>query len=309
MIIFVLLGIIENAVNINGRYDMTKQKNLIPLLLLLYAVWGFNWVVMKIANDYYPAAFFVACRFTIGAAALLVVCIARGKLLPPKNYWPWIILTGVLGMALNMLLVQLATKYLGAGLPAVLDYTQSVFVCILAAVFLGEKLTIRKVVGIILSIAGLLILTNVEQTGNTWAIGLGIGAAVAWAVSNIFVKTKLQGCDMVQYTGWQMGCGALVMWIYAFASPGGQVVWAPMGIVCMIYTGLIASALAWFLWNYLLVKMEAGQASIAVMAVPAVGVLCGIIFLGEPMTMSIALGMVILFAGILIVLGLGEKKS
>lgn len=99
------------------------------------------------------------------------------------------------------------------------------------------------------------------------------------------------------------------MWVYAFASPGGQVVWAPMGIVCMIYTGLIASALAWFLWNYLLVKMEAGQASIAVMAVPAVGVLCGIIFLGEPMTMSIALGMVILFAGILIVLGLGEKKS
>ena len=51
------------------------------------------------------------------------------------------------------------------------------------------------------------------------------------------------------------------------------------------------------------------QGASAVMAVPAVGVLCGIIFLGEPMTMSIALGMVILFAGILIVLGLGEKKS
>jgi drug/metabolite transporter (DMT)-like permease len=54
--------------------------------------------------------------------------------------------------------------------------------------------------------------------------------------------------------------------------------------------------------------MEAGKASIAVMAVPAVGVLSGVIFLGEPMTWSIALGMLILFAGILIVLGLGEKK-
>jgi drug/metabolite transporter (DMT)-like permease len=86
------------------------------------------------------------------------------------------------------------------------------------------------------------------------------------------------------------------------------VIWTTTSVIALIYTGIIASALAWFLWNYLLVKMEAGQASIAVMAVPAVGVLCGIIFLGEPMTLSIALGMAILFAGILIVLGLGEKK-
>ena len=85
---------------------MKIQKSLIPLLQLLYAVWGFNWVVMKVANDYYPAPFFVASRFSIGAAALLLVCIARGSLLPPKKYWPWIGLTGALGLALNMLLIQ-----------------------------------------------------------------------------------------------------------------------------------------------------------------------------------------------------------
>jgi drug/metabolite transporter (DMT)-like permease len=100
------------------------------------------------------------------------------------------------------------------------------------------------------------------------------------------------------------------MWIYYLAIPSAQgpITWSRMGVVAMIYTGLIASALAWFLWNYILVNMEAGKASIAVMAVPAVGVLSGVIFLGEPMTWSIALGMLILFAGILIVLGLGEKK-
>ena len=251
----------------------------------------------------------MAYRFTIGALLLLVICLLRGKLLPPKEYRIWILLTGALGMALNMLLVQIATKYLGAGLPAVLDYTQSVFVCILAAIFLGEKFTLRKVIGIILSIIGLLILTNVEQTGNTWAIGIGLGAAVCWAISNLFVKSKLKGCDMVQYTGWQMACGAAMMWIYSLIVPQAPTVWAPMGIVAMIYSGLIASALAWLLWNYLLVKMEAGQASIAVMAVPAIGVLCGVIFLHEPMTWSILIGFIILFAGILIVLGLGSKKE
>lgn len=287
---------------------MLKDKRLLSLLFLLYAVWGFNWVVMKIANDYFSPAVFVAWRFSVGAILLLAICVFRGKLIPPKTYWPWIVLTGALGMALNMLLVQIATKYLGAGLPAVLDYTQSVFVCILAAIFLGEKFTARKVIGIVLSIAGLLILTNVEPTGNTWAIGIGVGAAVVWAISSLIVKARLGGCDMVQYTGWQMAFGALFMWIYSFIVPQTPTVWEPMAVITMVYSGIGASALAWFLWNYLLTKMEAGQASIVVMAVPAIGVLCGVIFLHEPMTWSILLGMVILFVGIFTVLGFGKKE-
>ena len=286
---------------------MGKDKKLIALLILLYLVWGFNWVVMKTANDYYSPPVFVALRFTVGAILLLAVCIARGKLIPPKEYWIWIVITGVVGMAMNMVLVQLATKYLGAGLPAVLDYTQSVFVCILAVFFLGEKFTLRKVIGIVLSIAGLLILTNVEQTGNTWAIGLGIGAAVAWAISSLLIKGKLVGCDTVSYTGWQMAFGAAAMWIYSLVVPQTPIVWAPMGIVAMVYSGIVASALAWLLYNHLLTKMEAGQASIAVMAVPAIGVICGVIFLHEPMTWSIFLGMVILFVGIITVLANGKK--
>lgn len=288
---------------------MKLERKLLILLILLYIVWGFNWVVMRIANNYYSPPVFVAYRFTVGAIMLLVVCAIRRKVIPPKEYWGWIVLTGTFGMALNMVLVQLATKYLGAGLPAVLDYTQSVFVCILAVFFLGEKFTIRKVIGIVLSIVGLLILTNVEQTGNTWAIGLGIGAAVAWAISSLLIKGKLGGCDTVQYTAWQMAFGAALMWVYSLVIPQEPTHWATEGIIAMVYSGLVASALAWLLYNYLLTKMEAGQASIAVMAVPAIGVLCGIIFLHEPMTWSIFIGMVILFAGIFTVLGNGNKAK
>ena len=298
---------------------MNKSKNVVPHLILLYIIWGFNWVVMRMANDYFPPTFFVACRFFIGAVALLLVCALRKSLIPPKQYWPWIAATGVLMMSLNNLMVQIATSYIGAGLTALLDYMQAIFVCVLAAFILGERFTFRKGLGIVLSVAGLIILMKVDTVDNVWGVVLALGAAVVWAVSNIIVKHKLQGCDMLQYTGWQMACGSAVMIMYLFiAAPdalhegmeavAGAGFASTFGLGTLLYNGLVASAFAFVLWNTILTNMEAGQASIAVMAVPAVGVLSGVIVLHEPMSWSIAFGMLLIFAGVLTVLGLGERK-
>ena len=84
---------------------------------------------------------------------------------------------------------------------------------------------------------------------------------------------------------------------------------AAAAIGVLLYNGLIASALAFVLWNYILTYMEAGQASIAVMGVPAVGVLSGVIVLHEPMSWSIACGMALIFIGILTVLGVGAGRK
>ena len=296
-----------------------KDKTII-FLILLWLIWGFNWVVMRVANDYFPPVFFVACRFSVGAAAMLVICAVRGRLIPPRKFWPWIAVTGVLMMSLNNLMVQICTKFIGAGLTALLDYMQSIFVCILAAFLLKERFTVRKFIGIVCCIAGLAILMNVDMTEHIWAVFLALGAALIWAVSNIIVKLKLSDCDMMQYTAWQMACGSIVVIIYmvtmapdtlhegmdaVFGTPGAVL----PGIGMIVYNGLIPSALAFLLWNYILTHMEAGTASIAVMATPAVGILSGVLVLSEPMDPVIALGMALIFAGIFVVLGVGSKRS
>ena len=288
---------------------MNKERSMIPYLLLLYAIWGFNWVVMRIANDYFPPLYFSTCRFIIGAGVLLLICALRGRLIPPRKYWKWLIISGFFCMGVNMGMVQVCTKYIGAGLTAVLDYTQSIFVCILAAIFLGEPFTRRKLLGIILSFAGLLIVTGAEKPEHLWAVLLALGAAAIWAVSSLIVKWKLSDCDMLQVTGWQMafGAGSLALSCVLFSQT--PVPLTPLSFLALLYNGLVASALAWLLFNYVLIHMDAGKTSIAVMAIPAVGVLSGIIVLGEPMTPLIACGMLILLLGILIVLGLGEKKT
>lgn len=281
---------------------MKEQKNVIPQLLLIYLLWGFNWVVIRTANSYFPSVTFVALRFSLGALILLIVCAIRHKLLPPKEYLPWIAITGLLTMAINNIIVQFATMPLGSGMTSVLDYTMPLWTTLFAAFALKEKLTVRKLAGTLIAIGGLAVLMNVSLQGNFgWALAT-IGAAMIWAVSNILVKAKLKGCDMIQYTAWQMAFAGIALDIFIVLVPQGPVDWQPMAWATLLYNGLLASAIAFFIWNYVLTNMEAGKASVAMMAVPAVGVISGIIFLDEPMTLSRGLGIAAIIIGILIVL-------
>jgi multidrug transporter EmrE-like cation transporter len=81
----------------------------------------------------------------------------------------------------------------------------------------------------------------------------------------------------------------------------GEVVWNTESILCLIYNGVLASALAFFLWSWILQHIEVSKASVAVLAVPVVGVVGGILCLGEPMTLHIFFGMLMIMAGIYIV--------
>lgn len=281
---------------------MSDKGKVIAGLILLYIFWGFNWVIMKIAGAYFSPAIFVVFRFALGSVILLAICAVQKKLIPPRMYWKWIALTGLLVVAGNNLIIQVCTQYLGAGLTAVLNYTQSVFVCIIAIFLLGEAFTLRKGMGIALSAVGLIILMNINVTGHLWAMLLDVAGALLWGLSNVIVKAKLTGCDMIQYTAWQMTSGTVILILYTIIHPPQLLIWTPVSVMTVFYGGALASAAAFLLFNYLLTHMEAGKTSIAIMAVPAVGVLSGIAVFHEPMTLQIALGMVILLAGIILVL-------
>ncbi len=296
-----------------------SRGTVILMLLILYVIWGYNWVLMREGNEHFSPLFFVTFRFAIGAVTLLIVLLIRGNILPPRKYWPWIAGSGAMMMCVSNVIIQVCTTYIGAGLTALLDYMQSVFVCILAVFFLGERFTLRKVLGIVFCVAGLLILMNVGMTEHIWAIFLTLFAAFLWGVSSIIVKGKLAGCDMLQYTTWQTVCGSSLLLLFLFTAGREEVAKtfellpsagdAGLWIGILVYNGIIPTALAFLLWNYLLTNLEAGQASIAIMGVPAVGVLSGVLVLHEPMSWSIALGMLLVFLGILVVLGLGERRQ
>lgn len=270
-------------------------------LCLIYLIWGMNWVVMKTANTFFPPITFVAYRFLFGALVLLSVWFWLHLPLPKKKYWPWIFLTGILQMGLNNIAAQTSMLTLGAGMVSVLNYSMPVFAAVMAHFLLGERLTWRKGAGIVLAIAGMAVLMDVHAGGDVTAICIGLLSAVFWGLASIFVKLKLSDVNPISLTTWQMVCASLSLLAYTTVVPQGEVVWNTESILCLIYNGVLASALAFFLWSWILQHIEVSKASVAVLAVPVVGVVGGILCLGEPMTLHIFFGMLMIMAGIYIV--------
>ncbi len=274
---------------------------MVKALLLIYLIWGMNWVVMKTANTFFPPITFVAYRFLFGAVVLLSVWLWLRLPLPKKKYWPWIFLTGVLQMGLNNIAAQTSMLTLGAGMVSVLNYSMPVFAAVMAHFLLGEKLTWRKGIGIILALAGMAVLMDVHAGGSITAILIGLLSAVFWGLASIFVKLKLSDVNAISLTTWQMVCASLTLLVYTTIEPQGPVIWNKESILCLLYNGVLASALAFFLWSWILQHIEVSKASVAVLAVPIVGVVGDIICLGEPMTLHILLGMLMIMAGIYVV--------
>lgn len=270
-------------------------------LCLIYLIWGMNWVVMKTANTFFPPITFVAYRFLFGALVLLAVWRWLHLPLPKKKYWPWIFLTGILQMGLNNIAAQTSMLTLGAGMVSVLNYSMPVFAAVMAHFLLGERLTWRKGAGIVLAIAGMAVLMDVHAGGDVTAICIGLLSAVFWGLASIFVKLKLSDVNPISLTTWQMVCASLSLLAYTAIVPQGEVVWNTESVLCLIYNGVLASALAFFLWSWILQHIEVSKASVAVLAVPVVGVVGGILCLGEPMTLHIFFGMLMIMAGIYIV--------
>lgn len=267
-------------------------------LILICLLWGFNWVIMKIANGYFSPAFFAMLRFSLGAVILFTVIFVRRIPLPQKKYWPWIIFTGVTQIAFCNAAMQTALIDLGSGMAAMLNYTMPVWVAILARIFLKERLSGRKIGGIFLSLLGLGVLLNVDFSGNIKAVGLALSAAMVWGAGNVAMKGKLMGCDLTALTAWQMLIGALVLLPYTYCTGETVAEWNYISLLCVIYNGALASAVAFMLWCYIIKNMEAGKAAISILATPVVGVLGGILCLGEAMTPMMGAGMVLVFAGI-----------
>lgn len=270
-------------------------------LVLLYFIWGFNWVIMKEANQFFPAVVFVTYRFALGAIVLLLVNLWLKCSIPPRQYWKWITISGVLQIAANNVAAQIGMQSLGAGFVAILNYSMPLWVALLAHFFLNEKLTKHRIFGIILSMTGLFVLLQVDTYGSVPAILLTLAGAFAWAVSGIIIKAKLQGCHMLQYTTWQMVMGEIFLLIYTGTAAQNDVQWTWAAVGCLLYNGILASAVAFFLWSYILSHMEVGKASISLLAVPVIGVFAGMVFLDETLHWNTAAGMLLILAGIAIV--------
>jgi drug/metabolite transporter (DMT)-like permease len=273
------------------------------LLLILGSVslvWGLNWVVMKVALADMGAMEFAALRLWLAALLLFAVLLILRR--PLRVARPGAVaVTGIFQTGLSAALTLWALAAGSAGKNAVLCYTMPFWVILFAWPLLGERLTRRQWVAVVLAVLGLALMIAGGVAG-TWIDLVALGSGVSWAFGIVLTKRlkMAQAGDVLAFSAWQAVVGAIFVSVLALAFPGGEVRWTVPLFLALAYNALLVWGLMWFLWFWALQRLDAGIASLSMLAVPVVGVLAGVVFLSERPTPAEWAGMALTVAALLV---------
>ena len=270
-------------------------------LMLLALIWGYNWVVMKIALVDIGPFQFGALRALLGAFVLfgLVVALRRPVRIVEMRA---VGLMGLLQTTGFTGLIILALVSGGAGKTAVLAYTMPFWVMLLAWPLLGDRLRGWQWPSAAATLAGLLcILDPLHLAGDLLSMMLATLAGVCWALAVIVAKrlqARAPDMDVLSIAAWQSLIGAVPLVIVALWWPAPPINWTPSLIGALLFNVVPGTAIAWLLWLYALRRLSAGTTSMASLITPVIGVLAAAWQLGErPGTGELA-GMLLIGTGL-----------
>jgi len=197
-------------------------------------------------------------------------------------------LTGFLQFALNYSSVFWAEQYITSGLAALLQAMITVFGLVLAWIFLpNERITAQKIIGVAIGILGVAVVFIDQLKVENWMAFLGCVAIVIGsycaAQASILVKAKAGGIHPAALLFGQMICGLPFIGSYSFIVEGSPFnsKWSWVAIICVLYLALVGTIAAFWLYYWLLSRIESTRAMMISLVTPLIAVLIGAVTLGE----------------------------
>ena len=262
----------------------------VPLL------WGLGLVVAKPVLETFPPILLMALRFSV--AAVLLIWFAP----IPRRHLVSLALVALVGSTLQYGLTFNGLKRLDAGTTALIVQAEVVFLVLIAAVWLGERLSIRKVFGMIVAFAGLWIVYGTPRLqGQGIGIAMLLGGGLFWAFGQVMVRRlgDLGGVTTVAWVSVLAAPQLIMLSLIVEGDPRPALIGAGWQVwLSVLYLGVMMTALAYACWYHVLGKYEAGQVGPFLLLTPVASVLGGAVFLSEPLTREIVSGGMVLIAGI-----------
>jgi drug/metabolite transporter (DMT)-like permease len=280
-------------------------------LMLLALIWSYNWVFMKAVLHYVGALDFAAMRCALGALVLLAMLPLTGRSLKPPPWRP-VLAVGLLQTAGMSGFAQLALVAGGAGKTAVLVYTMPFWVILLAVLLLNERPRLPQVVAILLAALGLLLVIQPWQWhGALLSSLLAIASGAAWAGGTIVAKRAFrhQSVDLLRLLAWQMTVGAVVLAALALVTHEREIVWSPYMLLALGYNAVVATALAWGLWLFILRTLPTGVAGLSSLIIPVLSVLWAWWLLGERPNLAEGSGIALILLALALLGGLDSLRG
>jgi drug/metabolite transporter (DMT)-like permease len=267
--------------------------------------WGLTWPVNKAILATVPPVWAVALRTAIGGVALFVLAAAQRRLrLPPRHDVPVLVSIALLHMIGFGVLSSIGLQTVPTGRSVVLAYTTPLWVVPAAALFLGERLTARRIVGLLLGVTGLIVLFNPlafdwTQRGAVLGNLAILAAALLWAGSILHIRGHRWRSTPFDLLPWEtlLATVVLIPLAYALAGPPTFKIDAPLAAM-LIYAGVPGTALAYWAVAMASRYLPAITTSLGLLATPVVSIVVAAVWLQEMPTAAVLGAMALILSGI-----------
>ena len=272
---------------ISSPHERLPRQGLL-LLAALSLFWGANWPIMKMVLTEVPPLYFRSCCLLLGGIGMLTLARASGMSLKvPTGQWKRVLWLAVFNIAGWNALVIIGVSLLPSGRAALLGYTMPLWSVMLSIWFLGERLTVRSVFGLLLGLAGIVVLMGGSLEGMKQApagVVCMILGAWSWAIGVVLFKRFPVAMPTSSLTGWTMFLGSLPLLVLAVPLETSRLampsVWPIFG---MLYNIFVAFMFCYWAWNRIVLMVPVSVSSLSSLSTPLIGVLGGVVFLGEPL--------------------------
>jgi len=272
-------------------------------LAVLTAIWGSNWIAMKLALARADPIVFNIQRTWVAVAVLFAVLLWRRRRLLPDS-WAAVVVTGFFQTTINFGSTVMALAEGGVGRTSVLVFTMPFWTLLLAWPVLGERVRGIQWFAIAFALAGLALVVEPwnwqgDLKPKLWAVLSGFG----WAAGTIAMKyfQRARGFDMLNFIAWQMLVGILPLTLLPLALPLPDARWSATYVMLLLWTGALSTAVGFLLWIAVLRFLTAGTASLNMLAIPVIALLSSMLVFDERLRAGEWIGIGCIAAGLAII--------
>jgi drug/metabolite transporter (DMT)-like permease len=275
------------------------------LFMLAGVFWGLPYFFIVWALESFSTPTIVFARTLLGALVLIPYAIKVGGIRPALKAWPYVALFAVLEMVVPWWLITEAGKHISSGLSGLLVATVPFFAVAILAIFLKDRTALRPVplAGMVIGFGGVVALVGVDSfLGNLQPLWVGavVLGSIGYAIAPIMANIKISHVPTSGVIGLSMALVAIVYAPAAMAELPAELAAGPTthAWIALVVLGLVCSALAFVIFFELIKEIGPAKASLITYINTAVALLLGTLFLAEPVTPGLLLGIPLISLGL-----------
>ena len=273
-------------------------------LLLLGALWGASFLFIRVGAPALGPVVLADLRVLLAAGGLAAFAFLARQRLGLRGRWRAYLALGAINAAAPFALVSAAALRLPASLLATLNAVIPLFTALVAAVWLGERLTARKVAGMVLGVAAVAILVGwsplAVDAGVVLAVGASLLASCCYAVGAIYARRAFGGVPTLELAVGQQLAAGMVLLPAALVTAPSEFPSLPV-VLATLALALPSTALAYLLFFRLLARVGPTKTSAVAFLIPGFGLLWGVLLLDESITGGMMIGLAAVVASVLLV--------